>query len=312
MTLFRDDEDFADAIDLAAARLNLTSAIVEKDYWVTQALRALASFDEEWIFKGGTSLSKAFGIIARFSEDVDVLVATDGRGKRSVDTRMKAMAARVATAFDIDLPPSSAAETGVHRTYRLPYPASRVPGGLAPHVLIEMGTRGGTNPSEERTIRTLLSTGLEITEQTFEDLTAFHVATLHPGRTLVEKLLHVHSVAQRILDGPPFQPASTFGRHLYDIHKLLVAKRVQDFLDDRDAFANVVEEACSATWTNFAATEIRPEGGFASSPAFTDSQSVGTVFERALADTAGLAFPGEAWPALDEVRSRVLQFTDLL
>ena len=55
--------------------LGLHSQFVEKDYWVTQTLRILyEDYPGHFIFKGGTSLSKGFGLIERFSEDVDVLV----------------------------------------------------------------------------------------------------------------------------------------------------------------------------------------------------------------------------------------------
>jgi len=70
----------ADLAALAAAasdRLGLPLAVVEKDVWVVELLRSIARpvDDGLLIFKGGTSLSKAYGIIERFSEDVDVLLA---------------------------------------------------------------------------------------------------------------------------------------------------------------------------------------------------------------------------------------------
>lgn len=61
----------------AAARRDLTPLIVEKDFWVCWTLRRLMSVPElakVLIFKGGTSLSKAFGIIKRFSEDIDLTI----------------------------------------------------------------------------------------------------------------------------------------------------------------------------------------------------------------------------------------------
>jgi len=61
---FRDRPDFYASIDAAAERLGFSAAIVEKDYWVTQALRILArDFPGDFIFKGGTSLSKGYGLI---------------------------------------------------------------------------------------------------------------------------------------------------------------------------------------------------------------------------------------------------------
>ena len=58
-----------------AAQLGMSEAIVEKDFWVVWSLSrlfALPSFGDHLIFKGGTSLSKAYDIISRFSEDIDI------------------------------------------------------------------------------------------------------------------------------------------------------------------------------------------------------------------------------------------------
>ena len=55
-----------------AARMNLTPVLIEKDFWVCWTLKRLFEHRERrLLFKGGTSLSKAFGLIRRFSEDID-------------------------------------------------------------------------------------------------------------------------------------------------------------------------------------------------------------------------------------------------
>lgn len=71
--------DFADALLATAQALNLPEAFVEKDYWVTTVLRALSNspYREAIVFKGGTALSKAYGLVQRFSEDVDLAVTDD-------------------------------------------------------------------------------------------------------------------------------------------------------------------------------------------------------------------------------------------
>lgn len=63
----------------AAGRRDLTPIIVEKDFWICWTLRRLARFPNlagHVTFKGGTSLSKAHGIIERFSEDIDLTIRT--------------------------------------------------------------------------------------------------------------------------------------------------------------------------------------------------------------------------------------------
>ena len=64
-----------EAFQETAAQLGMSKAIIEKDFWVCWSLKqlfALPSFGEQMIFKGGTSLSKAYDVIHRFSEDVDL------------------------------------------------------------------------------------------------------------------------------------------------------------------------------------------------------------------------------------------------
>lgn len=76
MTLLRDARDDLIVLIRAASAANeMPPEFIEKDYWVTEVLRAVAmTTAAHVVFKGGTSLSKSYGLIRRFSEDVDVLV----------------------------------------------------------------------------------------------------------------------------------------------------------------------------------------------------------------------------------------------
>lgn len=65
-------EVFKDMIVQAADSNGRTLAVVEKDYYVTLILRLLSERLEQCVFKGGTSLSKGFRVIDRFSEDIDI------------------------------------------------------------------------------------------------------------------------------------------------------------------------------------------------------------------------------------------------
>ena len=78
------DQDRRDVFVAAASRLDTVPSYVEKDFWVCLVLDALFNRLPEGhpqlLFKGGTSLSKAFGLIRRFSEDIDLVVSRDGLG----------------------------------------------------------------------------------------------------------------------------------------------------------------------------------------------------------------------------------------
>jgi hypothetical protein len=74
MNFAHDDTDFDALLQIVAARQRIGIGLVEKDYWVTHTLWALHDQGFDIWFKGGTSLSKGFGIIQRFSEDLDVKI----------------------------------------------------------------------------------------------------------------------------------------------------------------------------------------------------------------------------------------------
>jgi len=317
MSRLADRPDFHEAITAAAGSLRLPAPIVEKDYWVTQALRAAReSHPDDWIFKGGTSLSKGYRLIQRFSEDIDVLVLPRDRGATARDRAMKDIAASAATSLGLTgLPPSVTAQTGVHRTYALEY--TRLAGSskaIRPTVVLEMGIRGGPTPNELREITTLIASSGILDPADFDDLAPFEVPVLHPGRTLVEKLLLVGDTAAKLRTGEIGAVPAGFGRHLYDIHELLGADHVIEFLDDRDQFLGACDEAFDIGHQHFGATAPRPDGGFAESPAFDTAADdpVVRAMTTALASAAELAFPEASWPDHDALVQRVLDAADRL
>ena len=79
MTLHEDKKLFSDVLRLASQQLNIKLEFIEKDYWITYVLSHLAKskYVTEAVFKGGTSLSKGYNLIERFSEDVDIAIIND-------------------------------------------------------------------------------------------------------------------------------------------------------------------------------------------------------------------------------------------
>jgi predicted nucleotidyltransferase component of viral defense system len=89
MKLHTDKILFTQAIQATADKLKIPAIFVEKDYWVTYALCAIftnETIGNYAIFKGGTSLSKCYKIIERFSEDIDIVVSHD---ENSTDNQLK-------------------------------------------------------------------------------------------------------------------------------------------------------------------------------------------------------------------------------
>lgn len=186
MSHFRDLDEFGPTLDAAAERLGISATAVEKDYWVSQVLRVLVDgFRGDFIFKGGTSLSKAYRIVERFSEDIDVLVLPGERGRGTTDKLMKDMGASAAAGIGGEASPVGGAETGRHRSYEVTYPAIREATPLLrTTVLLEMGVRGGHHPHEPAAISCLLgdvlaSEGTDLGE--FADLEPFESSCCTQG-----------------------------------------------------------------------------------------------------------------------------------
>jgi len=102
MLLHNDEKLLDEAIRATAQQLSLPATYVEKDYWVTRALKALADspLSEHIVFKGGTSLSKAYSLISRFSEDVDIAVLTEGLSKNQTKRRIKKVSKIVSALYE--------------------------------------------------------------------------------------------------------------------------------------------------------------------------------------------------------------------
>ncbi len=116
-----------DAVGVASARIEEASGIpaahVEKDFWVTEALRAAATQAEAeevtMVFKGGTSLSKAHGLLNRFSEDVDLIVVVPADSKGAADRCLKKITSAVGLAQgDVGVVDEATTTKGRKRTTR--------------------------------------------------------------------------------------------------------------------------------------------------------------------------------------------------
>jgi len=315
MALLRDQEDLVALCRAAGEMQDLPAGVIEKDYWVTQALRALQEHHSgELIFKGGTSLSKAYKLIQRFSEDIDLLVHETGSLSRSQRYgRLKAMCSTVAvgvggTATVLGTPNRD----GLHRSVRVDYSPSLEPdGAMLGHIRLDIGLLGGVQPHGDRTIDTLLTQLLEqqrpdLDLGDFVDIRAFSLPVLHPGRTLIEKLILVHTCAIAAVDDVAVIAQQRIGRHFYDIHCLLGDDSVIELITG-DEFDTVLADAMQISRQHFGATADRPSDGFAGSPAFDREDGVlrdalDAAYRRVMDD---FYFGAVAYPSFNQIIERV-------
>lgn len=279
MTRIGEDSIFPTLLQFAANELDVPRIIIEKDYWVTETLRALAEYHPgEFVFKGGTSLSKCFHLVDRFSEDIDILLTDSFSSGGQRDRVMKSMQQTVIDRLTMTIHGIPISNRGVRREVDFDWPRHLTdPGGtltatsgVTPSIKLEMGTRGGATPTIACPVRSMLvdalvasNPGAARTALPAHDLAAFEVQALHPGRTLVEKLLLLNEHARRLDVGEIDELPARHGRHLYDVIQLLGSPLVLEFLADREAFLDAVAHAESISAEHWGATESRPTGGFA-------------------------------------------------
>ena len=246
-------------------QIPLPAAVIEKDFWVCWTLNLLNEIPEltgNITFKGGTSLSKAWGLIERFSEDIDIAInrkvfgqhppygAEDAESNRQRKIRLEELENKSSNFIREFLLPSlhkkissylnpdeytlKPIQKGNEVNLEFEYPGTlkNELGGLLPVVLIELVPRADEIPNEERKITPILY-------EVFKDLLgegSFNISTLSPARTFLEKLLFIHETLGGFNKG-----SERKSRHYYDLLKLYRAGVFDLIRDNRELLQMVVE-----------------------------------------------------------------------
>lgn len=238
---------------------------VEKDWWVVQMLSLIFEMDfaQHLVFKGGTSLSKAFKLIDRFSEDVDLAIDRDYLGfggelsKNQRTALRKAASAFTSGKFTKTLR-SSIQHKGFEgvqlnlveakdsdqdpRIVEVNYPnVIPSPGYLEPKVQIEIGCRSLREPFSVQYFGSLVDEHYPDEAFTQPNI---QVQTVNPERTFLEKIFLLHEEFQR----PQSKiRVNRLSRHLYDIVKLSETPYLQKILDDESLYQTIVEQRYKLT-----------------------------------------------------------------
>ncbi len=312
--------------EATSAHLGIPKAFVEKDFWVTEVLRAATAacsvrmndgFDSpvSFVFKGGTSLSRVFGLINRFSEDVDLLAVFPPMASISArHTVLKQVDRHVQEHLGLSQEEvsTSSSTNGVKRFTRYPYRATSSSSEIREGVLLELGTRGSRSPFIEHEYRSLISDfairQLGEADTAWEEFGAFRVLVLAPERTLLEKLSAVHDAAVR----RDSRDLVRFGRHFHDIHFLLKSDAVLQSLTDLGAagIQEIFHEIYVESLESGLNASPRPEGGYANSPAFDPDYVLSNEIARGVDLAKGLLYV--EGPSIHEIRMTVRQFSALL
>ena len=296
----------------------LRPALIEKDYYVTEALRIVAANDgEKIIFKGGTSLSKGWDLIERFSEDVDIfldpLAFRPVLGARAINRELKrlrdSLNAHPALAF---LKEGSNTIGGFGRSDRFVY-AQRFggPGEVSGQVLVEAGTASGREPTETVELRSYLATFLS--EQGLsleaEDEGSFPMRLLHFRRTFVEKMFAIHGKVELLKRDE--RPLGSYARHYYDLFHLAAQEAVVAMLVS-DEYAAIKSDYDEISRAHFERSYFAPDDmSFAHSDALFPpaalAEAIGAEYE---AQCRQLCFG--PYPSWERVQAKFLELRMLL
>lgn len=238
MKLHFEKQVFSDAIRTTAQDMGIATEFVEKDYWICQILQKMSRHPKAglMVWKGGTSLSKAYGIIKRFSSDVDFAVLTDGLSQNQ-QKRLLIHIDKDTTSDlnEIVIPGQTIKNNRFRKTYHayesvISQPDSRL-GFLGNHVVVEINTYGNPYPYEQRNVKPFITEMMErrgVTGMVEEmDMQPFVVNVLDKRQTLCEKVV---SLLRFSFEEDPIQGLASKIRHFYDLYFLMQDDACQDYL----------------------------------------------------------------------------------
>ncbi len=243
-----------------AQSMGVHQAIIEKDFWVCWILDYLfhnSPWRDNLVFKGGTSLSKAFVAIERFSEDVDLIVDWSVLGYTEEDAfqdrtakqrkifekelklkKLQFLRAELVPVLQEDLTRRLDGDIAVSQGEELvliEYPRSFEVTGLQPRVILEIGPKGLKVPNEQAAIRPYAA---EKNPGVFKVSRLTNVLTVSAERTFWEKATILHQEAHR---GPEKKLPLRYSRHYYDLYRLSKTEILGKALDKMDLLENVVQ-----------------------------------------------------------------------
>ena len=283
--------DRRDLFQESASRLGMNPAVVEKDFWVCWILKLLfaePTLKNQMVFKGGTSLSKVFGLIDRFSEDIDLVLdwrllgydqagandpfhATSSKSKQSrynLEMNAKAVAyirETLLSQLNSLFAPISGVVARIDEvdphTVNVFYPAAFAAEYIRPAVRLEIGPLASWVPSSSHSIKAYAAQAFP---EAFSN-PVFEVIAIDAERTFWEKATILHQEAHR----PGTIPAR-YSRHYYDLYKLSESPIRSSALSNLALLKAVVEFKERFYYSSWARYDLAAPGSFRLSP--PDSQ----------------------------------------
>lgn len=235
MKLHEDKGAFISLVRAASDRLGIKTLYVEKDYWVTYALKAIFENEigAEVVFKGGTALEKCHNVIKRFSEDIDLVVLhNEGESGNQLTKKIRRISAVVGKILPEVEVENITRKMGMNRKTAHAYEKEFAGdlGQIRDVIIIEATWFGYFEPFAVRSISSFV--GEMMIEKGQEELAEkygmepFEVRVLEPTRTICEKIM---SLVRFSYSKSPIADLRKKLRHCYDLHQLLKTEEFAEF-----------------------------------------------------------------------------------
>jgi len=243
-----DHKEFKDLLEILSQELSIQPQLVEKDYWLMHCLFGLNALKFNIELKGGTSLSKGFQVIDRFSEDIDIKIeppvhlAVKAGPNHDKDIHVESRRAFfewlkdnivipgiISVERDTEFDDAQMRSGGIRLLYRSHYaPLPKLKVGI----LLEVGF-DRTAPNKNILISSWAYEKATTAKVPIKDNRAVDVPCYLPEYTFVEKLQAISTkFRQQQEKGPAFPP--NFLRHYYDVYQLLALDSVQKFVGTKE------------------------------------------------------------------------------
>ena len=224
--LHHDPSMFEQVILRVSEDTGIEASIIEKDYYVTLFLQRIVAHQPNIIFKGGTSLSKCYKLINRFSEDIDLNIDTESHPTEGQRRKLKEAIVSIIEEFGFTLTnPDKVRSRRDYNRYVVDYPTIFPTSFLKEHLIVETAVYIKAYPCKRMLVSSLVHDYLkrngytELIEQ--YGLQPFELNVQAAERTLVDK---VFALGDYYLSDAVHEHS----RHVYDIYKLLDVVTLDD------------------------------------------------------------------------------------
>ena len=226
MNLHTNTADFTALITFTAKHFNIIPAFVEKDYWITLSLSRLSHSEnvENAVFKGGTSLSKGYKIISRFSEDIDIAMINENLSSNALKTKIRIIEKEITAGFTEIVEDGVTSKGSMFRKSIFEYPtllSGKIDTIIPNRVIVEINSFANPYPNVKQEINSFIAEYLAANNQVaaIEEygLQPFLLNVLDKRRTMIEKLVSLFrfSFAENAR-----RSLSAKIRHFYDLYYL--------------------------------------------------------------------------------------------